>query len=65
MGQMDRSGSEDLGLMARLVYGYILSNTDVLTPVETSFVLIASLIPQDVSDSCLSTALIYTSLIRL
>ncbi|KAH8661294.1 AhpD-like protein [Ilyonectria robusta] len=49
MGQMDRSGSEDLGLMARLVYGYILSNTDVLTPVETSFVLIASLIPQDVN----------------
>lgn len=65
MGQMDRSGSEDLGLMARLVYGYILSNTDVLTPVETSFVLIASLIPQDVSDSRLSTPLIYTSLIRL
>lgn len=49
MGQMDRSGSEDLGLMARLVYGYILSNTDVLTPAETSFVLIASLIPQDVN----------------
>ncbi|KAI5458404.1 AhpD-like protein [Mariannaea sp. PMI_226] len=49
MGQMDRSGSEDLGLMARLVYGYILSNADVLTPVETSFVLIASLIPQDVN----------------
>ncbi|KAF7547835.1 hypothetical protein G7Z17_g7449 [Cylindrodendrum hubeiense] len=49
MGQMDRSGSEDLGLMARLVYGYILSNTDVLTPTETSFVLIASLIPQDVN----------------
>lgn len=48
MGQMDRSGSEDLGLMARLVYGYIISNTDILTPVETSFVLIASLIPQDV-----------------
>ncbi|KAK7425410.1 hypothetical protein QQZ08_008089 [Neonectria magnoliae] len=50
MGQMDRSGSEDLGLMARLVYGYILSNTDVLSPTETSFVLIASLIPQDVSN---------------
>lgn len=65
MGQMDRSGSEDLGLMARLVYGYILSNTDVLTPVETSFVLIAGLIPQDVSDSRVSTALIYTSLICL
>ncbi|KPM43538.1 hypothetical protein AK830_g3006 [Neonectria ditissima] len=49
MGQMDRSGSEDLGLMAKLVYGYIISNTDVLSPVETSFVLIASLIPQDVN----------------
>ncbi|KAM5363175.1 hypothetical protein ACJZ2D_012140 [Fusarium nematophilum] len=49
MGQMDRSGAEDLGLMARLVYGYVLSNTDVLTQAETSFVLIASLIPQDAS----------------
>ena len=48
MGQMDRSGAEDLGLMARLVYGYVISNTSVLTPAETSFVLIASLIPQDV-----------------
>ncbi|KAF5018718.1 hypothetical protein F66182_9277 [Fusarium sp. NRRL 66182] len=51
MGQMDRSGAPDLGLLARLTYGYVLSNTDVLTPAETSFVLIASLIPQDVSDS--------------
>ncbi|KAK1770677.1 AhpD-like protein [Phialemonium atrogriseum] len=49
MGQMDRSGTEDLGLTARLMYGYILSNTQVLTPVETSFVLIAALIPQDVN----------------
>merc|ERR1712000_321238 len=49
MGQMDRSGAEDLGLMARLTYGYVLSNTDILTPAETSFVLIASLIPQDVN----------------
>lgn len=48
MGQMDRSGTEDLGLTARLVYGYLLSNTAVLTPAETSFVLIAGLIPQDV-----------------
>lgn len=54
MGQMDRSGAEDLGLMARLMYGYVLSNTAVLTPAETSFVLIASLIPQDVS--CLGQA---------
>ncbi|KAF5660003.1 carboxymuconolactone decarboxylase [Fusarium denticulatum] len=49
MGQLDRSGAPDLGLLARLTYGYVLSNTDVLTPAETSFVLIASLIPQDVS----------------
>lgn len=49
MGQMDRSGTEDLGLMARLMYGYILSNTTVLTEAESSFVLIAGLIPQDVS----------------
>ncbi|KAF4451904.1 hypothetical protein F53441_5223 [Fusarium austroafricanum] len=49
MGQMDRSGAPDLGLLARLTYGYVLSNTDVLTPAETSFVLIASLIPQDIS----------------
>lgn len=49
MGQMDRSGTEDLGLMARLMYGYILSNTTVLTEAESSFVLIAGLIPQDVN----------------
>lgn len=50
MGQMDRSGTEDLGLTARLVYGHVLSNTRILSPAETSFVLIAGLIPQDVSD---------------
>ncbi|KIL90548.1 hypothetical protein FAVG1_06281 [Fusarium avenaceum] len=49
MGQLDRSGAPDLGLLARMTYGYVLSNTDVLTPAETSFVLIASLIPQDVN----------------
>ncbi|KAG7417804.1 Uncharacterized protein Forpe1208_v004067 [Fusarium oxysporum f. sp. rapae] len=49
MGQLDRSGAPDLGLLARLTYGYVLSNTDVLTQAETSFVLIASLIPQDVN----------------
>jgi hypothetical protein len=46
---MDRSGTEDLGLTARLMYGYILSNTSVLTAAESSFVLIAGLVPQDVS----------------
>ena len=49
MGQMDRSGTEDLGIMARLMYGYILSNTNVLTAAESSYVLLAGLIPQDVS----------------
>lgn len=46
---MDRSGTEDLGLVARLMYGYILSNTRILSPSESSLVLIAGLIPQDVS----------------
>lgn len=49
MSQMDRSGTEDLGLTARLIYGYILSNTNVLSPAETSFVVISALIPQDVN----------------
>ncbi|KAI0124361.1 AhpD-like protein [Xylariales sp. AK1849] len=49
MGQLDRSGTEDLGLTARLVYGHILSNTSILSSTETSFVLIAALIPQDVN----------------
>ena len=48
MSQMDRSGTEDLGITARLMYGYILSNINVLTAGETSFVLVAGLIPQDV-----------------
>ena len=46
---MDRSGTEDLGLVARLMYGYILSNTRILSASETSYVLLAGLIPQDVS----------------
>jgi hypothetical protein len=53
MGQMDRSGTEDLGVTARLMYGYLLSNTGVLNERETSFVLVAGLVPQDVSDSSL------------
>lgn len=48
MSQMDRSGTEDLGITARLMYGHILSNTNVLSASETSFVLVAGLIPQDV-----------------
>jgi len=49
MGQMDRSGTEDLGVTARLMYGYLLSNVNVLSAVESSYVLIAGLVPQDVS----------------
>ncbi len=30
MSQLNRSGTEDLGNIARLVYGYVLSNTGVL-----------------------------------
>lgn len=47
MGQMDRSETEDLGLAARLVYGYLPSNINLLNSAESSFVLIAGLIPQD------------------
>jgi len=49
LDQMDNSGTEDLGLVARLMYSHILSNTSVLNAAETSFVMIAALIPQDVS----------------
>ena len=49
MGQMDRSGTEDLGLLARLEYGYILSPTGILNAAETSFVVLAALVPQDVN----------------
>lgn len=52
MRNMDRSGTEDLGLMARLMYGYALSNTSVLSARDTSYVLVAGLIPQDVSCPC-------------
>lgn len=51
MSQMDNSGTEDLGILARLMYGYVLSNEAILGPKETSFVLISGLIPQDVSFS--------------
>lgn len=50
MGQMDNSGAPDLGLLARVEYGYILSGGDgILSPAETSFVLLAALVPQDVN----------------
>ena len=49
MRQLDGCGTEDLGIVARLLYGYILSNTSILNAAESSFVLLAGLIPQDVS----------------
>ena len=51
LDQMDNSGTEDLGLVARLMYSHILSNISVLNAAETSFVIIAALIPQDVSSN--------------
>lgn len=45
---LDHSGTEDLGLAVRLTYGYVLSTTAILAEAETSFVMIAGLIPQDV-----------------
>jgi alkylhydroperoxidase/carboxymuconolactone decarboxylase family protein YurZ len=49
MSQMTNSGTEDLELVARLLYGYVLSNTSVLSARDTSFCVIAGLIPQDVN----------------
>lgn len=49
MTSLDNCGTEDLGLAVRLAYGYLLSTTSVLSEAETSFVMIAGLIPQDVS----------------
>lgn len=49
LAQMDGSGTEDLGVVARLMYGFVLSNTNVLSAVETSWVLIAGLVPLDVN----------------
>ena len=49
MTSLDHCGTEDLGLAVRLSYGYLLSTTSVLSEAETSFIMIAGLIPQDVS----------------
>lgn len=35
--------------VARLLYGYIISNTRVLDAADSSYILIAALMPQDVS----------------
>ncbi|ROW08998.1 hypothetical protein VMCG_02853 [Cytospora schulzeri] len=44
---LDHCGTEDLGLAVRLTYAYVLSPAAVLSEAETSFVMIAGLIPQD------------------
>ncbi|KAI7781217.1 carboxymuconolactone decarboxylase [Diaporthe eres] len=49
MTSLDHCGTEDLGLAVRLAYGYLLSTTSVLSEAETSFVMIAGLVPQDVN----------------
>lgn len=49
MHSLDHCGTEDLGLAVRLTYGYVLSTTAILSEAETSFVMIAGLVPQDVS----------------
>lgn len=54
MDALDRCGTEDLGLAVRVTYGYVLSTTAVLSEAETSFVMIAGLVPQDVSKPLLS-----------
>lgn len=54
MGQMAQSGTEDLSLVAKVAYGYILSGGqnvlggDGAAP-EVSWVLVAGLVPQDVN----------------
>ena len=64
MSQMDRCGTSDLGVAARWMYGGILSGVqtkyNVLSPVEISFVLMAGLIPQDVSRPCWPTYVVVT-----
>lgn len=49
MASLDHSGTEDLGLAVRVAYGYVLSTTAILDEAETSFTMIAALIPLDVS----------------
>ncbi|KAI9821541.1 MAG: bifunctional AP-4-A phosphorylase/ADP sulfurylase [Phylliscum demangeonii] len=49
MRQMrETSGAPDLAALVRLLYGHVLSNTDTLSALETSWVMIAALVPQDV-----------------
>jgi alkylhydroperoxidase/carboxymuconolactone decarboxylase family protein YurZ len=45
----DSSGCPDLSTLIKLIYGYIVSDISVLNPMETSFAIVAGLIPQDVN----------------
>jgi alkylhydroperoxidase/carboxymuconolactone decarboxylase family protein YurZ len=48
--QLDGCGTEDLGHVARLQYGFILSGGNgILSDKETSFTVLAGLVPQDVN----------------
>ncbi|KAI9724584.1 MAG: hypothetical protein M1828_003607 [Chrysothrix sp. TS-e1954] len=49
MSGMDRIGTPDLGVTARLAYAYLLSNEEILDAKDSSMVLIAGLVPQDVN----------------
>lgn len=62
MDSLDHCGTEDLGLAVRITYGYVLSTTAILSEAETSYCMIAGLIPQDVSSiDMLATILLLRS----
>jgi len=48
MGGM-RNSYDDIAVVAELMYGHVFSNTEVIGKRDTSFCLIAGLIPQDVN----------------
>ncbi|RPB01374.1 hypothetical protein L873DRAFT_1827230 [Choiromyces venosus 120613-1] len=48
MGGM-RNSYDDLAVVAELIYGHVLSNAEVIGARDTSFCLVAGLIPQDVN----------------
>jgi hypothetical protein len=45
---MDSSGTPDLGMSARLMYAYFLSNINILNGMETMFVTMTGMIVTDV-----------------
>lgn len=48
MGGM-RNSYDDLGVVAELMYGHVFSNLEVLGARDTSLLLVAGLIPQNVN----------------